>query len=104
MKRYWARFTSPGSDARPITVPAPCQWWCSGYDSSDNAIICALVESETDEPWAALEKWWPGLTSNSIEEVPSDFVPGDRFPHKDPSPNTWQPHVLPATPRTETPS
>lgn len=94
-KRYWTRFISPGADARPVIVPAPCQWWCSGTTSDDDSVVCALVLSESGDPFAALEKWWPGLRADSASEVADDWKPGDRFPHKEPNANTWIEKVLP---------
>ena len=51
--RYWVRFCSPGHDARPVKVPVPCQWWCSGH-GEDNSVICAIVRATSNEPWMAL--------------------------------------------------
>ena len=93
-KTYWVRFISPDSDPRPINVPAPCQWWCSGYQDN-TAIICALVQSETgNNIWSSLSKWWPRLRPSSCEEVDSAWKPGDRFPYKEPSSASWMPKVL----------
>ena len=94
---YWIRFISPDSDPRPITVPAPCQWWCSGYQD-DKAIICALAISiSEDNLWTGLEKYWPGLQVSSCEEVASEWKPdpaNGRFRYKEPSSDSWMPKVL----------
>ena len=92
--RYWIRFYSPGSDPRPVSVPAPCQWWCSGYGENDS-VVCAIVRSVSGDPWRALEAWWPGLRVSSIEPVADDWVPSDRFPHKPPNPNGYIEQELP---------
>lgn len=93
-KRYWTRFHSPGGDPRPVKVPAPCQWWCSGYGENDST-ICAVVllpsEKTPDDvcPWEALKEWWPDLKPSFCALVDDDWVPGDRFPHKEPSPDGY---------------
>lgn len=89
MSLYWMRFYSPGTDCRPITVPAPCQWWCSGTTDT-STIICAIVRSNGEPPWNALERWWPGLTPDSAQIVTEEWKPGDRFPYTPPSDNRWQ--------------
>lgn len=88
-KRYWVRFFSPGSDPRPLTVPAPYQWWCSGYSSDGAAVICAVVRASAEDFWPALEKWWPGLTPSSCEEISEAWSPGDRFPNTEPTPTSY---------------
>lgn len=94
--RYWMRFFSPGADARPVTVPAPCEWWCSGMSSEGESVICALVTCEEGSlpPWNALAKWWPGLLPESAIRREDSWRPGDRFPPTEPSDDGWREVVL----------
>lgn len=63
-------------------------WWLSGYDSEDNAVLCAVVDADSIEAAvASINLDWPesGMTANSgyrfIEKKPDlKWVPGDRFP------------------------
>lgn len=92
-KSYWVRFISPGQDPRPLTVPAPCEWWCSGHGPNDS-VICALVRCVDDFNIALLRKWWPGATLSSCDEVDNEWRPGDRFPPKPQSEIGWRSAVL----------
>lgn len=85
--RFWMRWIQPTEDYRPLTCPpntAILGWWCSGYDSKDNAFICAAVEAEDeDKAWEAVRKDWPEADDSSgafCESKEDDFKPGDRFP------------------------
>ena len=74
LKRY--RFKTNSPDLRPVIDLAEIQmpWWCSGYDSDDNAyIICYLPED------ADLLTYWP--EAFEIESEDADrIVYTDRFP------------------------
>jgi hypothetical protein len=95
MAAKWIRFFSPGSDPRPVLVPAPCEWWCSGYTADDRSIICALIRVRGDSvPWGELETWWPGLAPDSEQTVPDEYQPSDRFPREAPGPKTFDPELL----------
>ncbi len=95
MATKWIRFYSPGEDPRPMTVPAPVEWWCSGYSSDGRSVICAIAIHDGDEtPWQVIEKYWPGLEVSLDEAVTDDFQPGDRFPRKPPSSSSFDPALL----------
>lgn len=85
--RYWLSFHQPTDDHRPLTDPPHPQvlgWWCSGYDPEDVAVICALVEAESEEDaktfigisWPEAERW------RFCEQLKPDHVLSDRFPLK----------------------
>lgn len=100
-KKFWVSWIQPTEDFRPINYPPNEQilgWWCSGYDSSDNPIICACVvgigetigdrmRSATD----AIDIEWPESTSSEenstgwrfFDEKADDFRTSDRFPLSD---------------------
>lgn len=84
MSNYWMSWCEPGDDYRPLTLPLPAAirgWWCSGYDSDDNATLCALVKAESEDDAKALicQFWKPGYW-RFCEERGDDWLPGDRFP------------------------
>lgn len=85
MTRFWTRFTQPTEDHRPLTYPpnkAILGWWCSGYDSDDNAILCALISAESeDAAWNAVIQDWPEAIGpfHFCDEVSDDWRPSDRF-------------------------
>lgn len=91
VKRFWVSWVQPTNDPRPITYPpndAICGWWVSGYDSEDQAIICAVVEAAKEiEVRRVLITDWPevaGVESlRFCEEKPLKWQPGDRFPPSD---------------------
>ena len=86
--RFWVSWVHPTEDYRPLgyTPHAPVLgWWCSGYDSEDNATLCALIEAD-DEKAAeeVIKKEWPEWTEwRFIEPRENDYRPGDRFPLSD---------------------
>ena len=50
MARFWLSWPQPTKDYRPLTDPpvtGVLGWWCSGYDSEDRAVLCALVAANT---------------------------------------------------------
>lgn len=86
--RYWCSFVQPTEYYRPLIYPpneSVLGWWCSGYDSNDNAIICALIESasEDDARKAVLKDWPEAQTFRFCDEVDRKWRPNDRFPLKD---------------------
>lgn len=101
-KRYWIRFVSPGSDARPVKVPSPVEWWHSGYTSDDDAVIVALAHVDHDVAEVdvmnrvsnALEPYWPDHHIEFATEVTSEWRPGDRFVPKASSPDGFVMVVL----------
>jgi hypothetical protein len=74
------RFKSNADDYRPIyNLPENPEgpWWCSGYDSDDNAILIAYVKSED-----TLFKQWPEAVIDVQERVEKvEF--SSRFPKPD---------------------
>lgn len=88
MKRFWVRFTVVGSnDPRPITFPIPIEWWCTGYDSSDDAINCAIVDAPNErEAWKQITSAgnWPEAKQSFCDVKPNDWRPEPtRFPPKE---------------------
>lgn len=85
MKRYWVSWLQPGEDYRPLKDPPNegiIGWWCSGYDSGDTAVLCALIRAR-DERYAvdAVLQDWPEFKEwRFCEEVESDWIPTSRFP------------------------
>jgi hypothetical protein len=61
-------------------------WWCSGFDSEDRALLCALVESTTmGGAKSAIRRSWPEAPSKNLEwriesEREATWTPGERFP------------------------
>lgn len=89
MKRYWLSWPQPTEDFRPLTDPPDARvlgWWCSGYDSNDVALLCALVQGVTlNDAKSGVRASWPEAPNRYQawrieEERPSDWLPGDRFP------------------------
>ena len=86
--RFWVSWVQRSDDYRPLGYPPHepvLGWWCSGYDSADNATLCALIEA-ADEKAAeeVIKKEWPEWTEwRFIEPRENDHRPGDRFPLSD---------------------
>lgn len=85
---YWISFIQPTEDYRPMTHPPNEQilgWWCSGYDSDDNPVLCALVRASSDlAAKLAIAKDWPeAMGWRFCNEKPDGWLPGDRFPLAD---------------------
>ena len=101
MQRFWVSWVQPGEDHRPLGYPPNDQilgWWCSGYDSEDNAMLCACVVGEGEtvgdqmrHATAAIEKEWPEATAAEqnengwrfFEQREANWQPNDRFPLSD---------------------
>lgn len=90
--RFWLSWPQPIEDYRPLTDPPDARvlgWWCSGFDSQDVALLCALVRAANiDEAKAAVRASWPEAPSKRqgwrIEaERAANWLPGDRFPLSD---------------------
>lgn len=87
--RWWVSWIQSTEDYRPLTdppVPGVLGWWCSGYWTNGNAIICAMVEGESeDEAKAAIAASWPEAIGGwrFFENRGPGFVPGSRFPLRD---------------------
>lgn len=87
-KRFWTSWVQPTEDYRPLTDPPNenvLGWWCSGYDSSDQAVLVALVQGENEHnAKTAIAADWPEQKPSNgwrfFREVARDFTPGDRFP------------------------
>lgn len=81
-QKWWVRWYVPGTDSRPVSVPTPVEWWCSGY-SDTHSINCGIVYA--DDEGAALSEvqanGWPECESlDFCEAVAPDWRPGSRFP------------------------
>lgn len=74
-KRY--RFTTQAEDYRPIKFNPSYPWWCSGYDSDDNAIIVAYLPKHDD-----LFEYWDDASNIDFLEA-TQIVFSDRFPKPD---------------------
>ena len=73
----WARFRANLEDYRPVTVPPPGPWWCTGY-GDDYAVIVAYVREGDD-----VRKWWPEASEVDTELAPDGPKFTDRFPRPD---------------------
>lgn len=92
MKRYWISWVQRTEDFRPLHYPpneAILGWWCSGYDSDDNAILCAAVDAvEASDACVAIFEEWPEAKDDMAEngwrifqhDKGDNWTPGDRFP------------------------
>lgn len=86
--RFWLSWIQPYEDYRPLTDPphkAVIGWWCSGFDASDQAILCALVVAPSeDAAKAAIGESWPETKAledwRFCESKRCGWLPGDRFP------------------------
>ncbi len=88
-RRFWLSWSQPTNDFRPLTdppEPGVLGWWCSGYDASNYATLCALVEASTIQGAKAIvRRSWPEAPPKAEawriedERLP-DWLPGDRFP------------------------
>lgn len=77
--RYWARFYCVG--AKPGRKPKWFQWWISGYGMDDSWVVCALVDSPSARDVAlSIRKYFYETEVDSIDQKPSGWLPGDRFP------------------------
>lgn len=84
-RRFWVRWSSPSPDPRPMKVPAPCVWWCTGHDLDETySIICGVVDAATEQEAHAMvlaASAWPGSEINFCNEKGRDWRPhNDRFP------------------------
>lgn len=89
-KLFWCSWVQKTEDHRPITFPpneAILGWWCSGYDSDDNAILCAVVRAKGErDARVAIEKDWPEFKNEDFrffEERDAEWKPENRFPLND---------------------
>ena len=74
-KRY--RFKEASKDYRPVKFPPPGPYWCSGYDSDDNAVIVAYLPAD-----AELTDWWPEPIDIEVEDR-TEITFTDRFSKPD---------------------
>ena len=73
------RFTTDGNDYRPVKFPPKHPWWCSGYDSHEEAIIVAYVDSEEQ-----VAEYWPDYDNFDIlENEVAEYTFTTRFPKPD---------------------
>lgn len=88
-RRFWLSWPQPTTDYRPLTDPPRAGiigWWCSGYDSDNVAILCALVQANTLRSAKAIirQSWPEAPLKNQVwrieDDYPTDWLPGDRFP------------------------
>jgi len=83
MSTYWMRFYIPGGDPRPMTVPPPCEWWCSGSSETHSAVCALLVTDDSPEVVVLDDRFWPDAEIDSMDEKPDGWRPSDRFPPKE---------------------
>lgn len=72
----WARFRADEDDPRPITVPAPGPWWCTGYGDGYSIVVVYL------RPGQDVTTWWPEASHIDIQDV-DGIAFSDRFPCPD---------------------
>lgn len=85
--RWWVSWIQPTEDYRPIVYPPTdlIGWWCSGYDSDDNAVLCAALDAPTQLAAENIIKaYWPesGYQQDGwrfFDSKPDDWLPGERF-------------------------
>lgn len=91
-KRFWVSWWEPyengDDDVRPRKWPLKngiLNYWNSG-SREDAASICALIEAESEEAveQAVAKQGWSPKEWRFIEEKPSDWTPGSRFPMQSP--------------------
>ena len=84
---YWCSWVCDNDDHRPVTYPpneAILGWWCSGYDSQYNAILCALVQADSESlALSSVEQDWPEFDGNWRYIRETDTLLTDRFPLSD---------------------
>lgn len=71
-----ARFDADLSDPRPVKVPAPGPWWCTGYGESYSTVVAYL------RPGQDIHEWWPEADRIDTQDV-DRIVFADRFPCPD---------------------
>ena len=64
MNLFRSRFVSSADDYRPVVWPPYGPYWCSGYDSNDNAIIVAYTKTK-----AQIKECWPEADNIEAEKV-----------------------------------
>lgn len=90
MKRFWISWIQLTIDYRPLQDPPQPEnikaWWCSGKDSRDCAILCAIVDApDAGAAQGFIERAWDSSGQDVgdfrfIEEREQDWLPNDRFP------------------------
>lgn len=87
MSNYqWISWHQPTGDYRPLNFPpnaAVLGWWCSGYDSDDVPILCALVKATTEDDarkavkadWPEAERWRFCEQRDTVNCLGTRFVP-----------------------------
>ena len=70
------RFRALLADPRPVMVPTPGPWWCSG-EGEDYAIVVAYLRPDNE-----VTEWWPEASEITVQELPA-IVFADRFPRPD---------------------
>lgn len=90
MTRYWLSWEQPSKDYRPMHSPPALPilgWWCSGWAPAEQAILCAVVEADSEEQAkSALAVDWPETSAvefRFVSRMAPDYLPGDRFPLSD---------------------
>lgn len=85
--RFWLSWVQVSNDMRPLTYPpneAIMGWWCSGYDSDDNYILCAVVDAaDAEAAKAAIARDWPEAADAEwrfCEPQSPNWRPAERFP------------------------
>ena len=86
--RFWVSWIQQTCDHRPLTYPPNdgiLGWWCSGYDASGDAVLCAVIEAEdADAVRSVVVRDWPEASVwRCFEPRDCDWKPNDRFPLAD---------------------
>jgi len=71
-----ARFDADLNDPRPVKVPAPGPWWCTGYGETYSTVVAYL------RPGQDLHEWWPEADRIDMQHT-DQIVFTDRFPCPD---------------------
>jgi len=96
MKRFWISWAQLSEDYRPLQDPPQPEnikaWWCSGHTATA-AMLCAIVDAESEEKaqqdiktaWDSGSDEIGGLRSDIggfrfIEERDDGWLPNNRFP------------------------
>jgi len=82
--RFWVRWYGGDGqgDSRPLTVPVPMTWWCSGERGDGMSVLCAVVDApDAASAWAQVRTFWPEAEASFVEAKPNGWQPeASRFP------------------------
>lgn len=82
--RYWVRWLGGAQDdPRPVSAPAPFQWWGTGSLMDGRSTICAVMDAESEAcVLTAVRTFWPEVKELDfcIPKEPGWSPGSDRFP------------------------